>query len=135
MDASVTYQKYHPGTTIFTGDAEVLLLKRKMVDRMVELSATLEVPPVFVESLTEGVTCSDAQNPNFDTEETEQWFWEDELDKEWEVKKILAHCVQQDGKIMYLLEWEGWDEPTVCHKHTLFTKNHRVTNMFPTVGE
>lgn len=113
----------------------MLLLKRKMVDRMVELSTTPEVPPVFVESLTEGVTCSDAQNPNFDTEETEQWFWEDELDKEWEVKKILAHCVQQDGKIMYLLEWEGWDEPTVCHKHTLFTKNHRVANMFPTVGE
>lgn len=139
VDASVTYKGYHPRTSVFTEDAKVLLLKRMMVDRVVDLSEVLEVPPVFVEARNrrDEVTFPDPQSRSSDKseDETEEGVWEDEPNKEWEVKKILAHCVLQDGTTLYLLEWEGWDEPTVCNKPTLFTHHTNFTSMSSTVGD
>ena len=133
VDASVTYQWYHPNATVFTEDAKTLLLKRKMIDRAIDLSEVKEVPPVFVESRKaadvifpdtrdgDPVSADEAEE---EEEEEEEESWKDEPDKEWEVKKILAHGFLQNGGIMYLLEWEDWDEPTVCRSFPPHTSMH-----------
>lgn len=142
VDASVTYQWYHPNATVFTEDAKTLLLKRKMIDRAIDLSEVKEVPPVFVESLKAAdVIFPDTRDGDpvsadeAEEEEEEEESWEDEPDKEWEVKKILAHGFLQDGGIMYLLEWEDWDEPTVCHTFPSSYIHARTSTNFTNVSQ